>query len=300
MSETPVSTASTRPSTAPAPAAGGAVHAAIARASQATGVDFQYLLAQARLESSLDPTARAGTSSAAGLYQFTNSTWLETLDRHGAQHGLSWVSDAIEGGRITDGALRNRIMGLRFDANASALMAAELAADNKAELTGALGREPDAAELYLAHFLGISGASQFLSALDRNPDQSAAALLPKAAAANRGIFYNNGSPRSLGSVMALMRAKVAGAMDGASAMPWTGPVQWSGDALPPSGAALPGMAANPALGPVAREFHASLPASHPVRTASMADTLNGMFGATGQAAPANVRNAYAKLARFGL
>lgn len=299
MSETPVSATSTRPSTAPAQAAGGAVHAAIAQAAQATGVDFQYLLAQARLESSLDPSARAATSSAAGLYQFTNGTWLDTLDRHGAQHGLSWVSDAIDGGKVADAGLRSRIMGLRYDANASALMAAELAADNKAELTGALGREPDAAELYLAHFLGISGATEFLTALDANPDQSAAALLPKAAAANKGIFFANGQARSVGSVMALMRSKVAGAMDGTTAMAWSGPVQWGGDALPPSGTELP-QAPDPSWGPLAREFHASLPASQPVRTASMADTLSGMFNSTGQAAPANVRNAYAKLARFGL
>ena len=51
-----------------------AVRGAIARAAQATGVDFSYLLAQARLESSLDPQANATASSAAGLYQFTEGT----------------------------------------------------------------------------------------------------------------------------------------------------------------------------------------------------------------------------------
>jgi soluble lytic murein transglycosylase-like protein len=65
------------------------VRAAIARASAATGVDFDYLLAQAKIESGLQPTARAATSSAGGLYQFTTGTWLETLDRHGAKYGLA-------------------------------------------------------------------------------------------------------------------------------------------------------------------------------------------------------------------
>jgi hypothetical protein len=125
------------------------VRAAIARAAQATGVDFDYLLAQAKIESSLNPSARAPTSSAAGLYQFTSGTWLATLDRHGANHGLGWADAAIQRGRIADPAARAQVMALRFDPDASALMAAELARDNGNELAGVLGREPDHAELYL-------------------------------------------------------------------------------------------------------------------------------------------------------
>ena len=110
---------------------------------------------------------------------------------------------------MRDPALRAQIMALRFDPQASSLMAAELAEDNRAELTGVLGREPDAAELYLAHFAGIGGAKQLLSA---DPGQSAAALLPRAAAANRGIFYAKGAPRTVGGVMELLRGKVNAAM----------------------------------------------------------------------------------------
>ena len=232
--------------------------AAIARAAERTGVDFDYLLAQARIESSLNPHARAGTSSAAGLYQFTKSTWLQTLDKHGAAHGLDWTGAAIDGGRVRDPAMRAQIMALRYDAGASALMAAELAGDNKDALTPILGREPDAAELYLAHFLGSGGAGQFLAALRSDPGQSAASLMPKAAAANRGIFFErSGAPRSVAEVMDLMRGKVAGAMgkapdqfpaspsnqanpaDGISG--W-GPSAWaaaSANALPPAATGSP-------------------------------------------------------------
>lgn len=156
MSE-PQTVAGFRPAVGTRPAAVASarpdVRGAIARAARATGVDFDYLLAQAKLESSLDPAARAPTSSAAGLYQFTNGTWLQTLERHGANHGLDWAGAMIDGGRVADPAMRARIMAMRFDADASSLMAAELANDNKADLTALLGREPDAAELYLAHFL---------------------------------------------------------------------------------------------------------------------------------------------------
>lgn len=285
-------------------AAGGSqTRAAIARASEATGIDFQYLLAQAKLESSLDPSARAATSSAAGLYQFTQGTWLETLGRHGANHGMAWVNDAIHGGGISDPGTRAQVMGLRYNADVSSMMAAELASDNKAELTAQLGREPDATELYLAHFLGISGAGKFLSALSSNPSQSAVALLPKAAAANRDIFYSGGGPRSVGSLMDLMRGKVAGAMEGgdsaflasAASVQSTAPDAWTVNAASQSW--------QPRRGPIAAEFHSGLSSASQapqVPTRSMAETLQGTFGTTPDAVPAQVREAYAKLARFNL
>ncbi|WP_226632982.1 lytic transglycosylase domain-containing protein [Novosphingobium profundi] len=281
---------------------------AIARAADATGVDFQYLMAQARLESGLDPSARAGTSSAAGLFQFTNGTWLGTLDRHGARHGLSWVSEAIEGGRIRDPGLRSQVLGLRYDADASARMAAELARDNGAELTAVLGRAPDATELYLAHFLGAAGAGEFLGALARNPGQSAAALLPKAAAANRAIFYEGtGVARSVGGVMNLLRTRMASAMGesgGELRMAYDPAVfAASGKDMPSASAFLAARSAPANLGPLAREFHSgaspAVAAPH-VPARSMAETLKGAFGASEAALPGNVKNAYGKLARFGL
>jgi hypothetical protein len=268
------------------------VRAAIARASQRTGVDFDYLLAQAKIESSLNPQAQAGTSSAAGLYQFTNSTWLRTLDRHGEQHGLDWAAGAIDGGKA-DPTMRAQIMAMRFDPNASALMAAELANDNKQVLMGVLGREPDGAELYMAHFLGADGASKFLAALQSDPGQSAAAILPKAAAANRGIFYDGNGPRSVSGVMELMRGKVANAMTGAGPMPAVSPY-------------APGQIASaaPTGGPLQREFSAMAASANSTGRPSMADTLRSTFGTGGSAgqggAPDFVRTAYAKLQAFNL
>jgi len=274
---------------------GAQARAAIARASQATGVDFQYLLAQAKLESSLDPTAKAPTSSAAGLYQFTNGTWLDTLGRHGAAHGLSWAGDAITSGKIADPAMRAQVMALRYDPDTSAMMAAELASDNRADLTAVLGRTPDSAELYLGHFLGAAGASTFLTALSADPSQSAAAILPKAAAANRAIFYSGSGPRSVGGVMDLIRSRVSGAMEGGEAAQWASAYP-AGNLVAPVAAPQ----GDTSLGPVGREFAAAR-AQMPKTTAtlSMAETLQGTFGSSA-AAPANVRAAYDKLARFGL
>jgi hypothetical protein len=269
------------------------VRSAIARAAERTGVDFNYLLAQAKLESRLDPTARAQTSSAAGLYQFTNGTWLQMLDRHGATHGLGWAGAAIEGGRLRDPAMRAQVMGLRYDADASALMAAELANDNRAALSAQLGREPDATELYLAHFLGMGGAGQFLSALATDPGQSAAAILPQAAAANRSIFYeSSGAPRSVAGVMDLMRGKVAGAMEG-SFLPSS-----SGEGIEGWGVSSGQyLAARPHPNPFPEEEGLNAPQRRP----SMSETLRDTFGlARHDETPGIAHAAYTRLRSFGL
>src|SRR3954468_2883035 len=67
----------------------GIVEAAIQRASQATGVDFRFLMKTAGRESGLDPRARSGASSAAGLFQFVEQTWLSTLKNHGSKYGYA-------------------------------------------------------------------------------------------------------------------------------------------------------------------------------------------------------------------
>ncbi len=267
------------------------VRTAIARASEATGIDFAYLLGQAKLESSLNPKARAGTSSAAGLYQFTQGTWLATMDRHAASHGYGWVGAAIEDGRVRDPAMRRQILDLRFDPTLAALMAGELAGDNRDALIGVLGREPDAAEMYLAHFLGAEGASRFLTALAADPGQSAAALFPKAANANRGIFYTpSGAPRSLSGVMDLMRVKMARAMGD------VGPAQSIASAGWEESSAAQGAWAEVPYRP-ASSLGGEWEAPH---RPSMADTLVSTFGGNTQSAPAHIRAAYGKLKVFGL
>ena len=194
------------------------VRAAIAQAASSTGVDFTYLLAQAKSESGLDPTAQASSSSAAGLYQFIDQSWLGVLKKHGAEHGLGWAADSIayQGGRwrVTDPSAKQAIFALRKDPTASALMAGAFAADNANGLAQSLGRAPSGTDLYFAHFLGLQGATKFLQAADIQPDASAAALFPREASANSGIFYaKSGAPRSLSEVYALMARKLDRAGD---------------------------------------------------------------------------------------
>lgn len=175
-------------------------------ASNATGVDFSYLLAQASMESSLKPKAEATTSSATGLFQFIDQTWLQTFREHGAKYGQAALATQIEvndRGRamVRDPALRQQILDLRKDPTLSSALGAELARDNGDVIQMKLGREAGPTELYLAHFLGAGGATSFLTALGANRSETAANLFPEAAAANRSIFYDaSGQARSLGEV----------------------------------------------------------------------------------------------------
>ena len=200
------------------PIGAAGVQSAIAAASRKTGIDFDYLLGQAKVESGLNAQARASTSSATGLYQFIEQSWLGVVKKHGAEHGLGWAADSISGrgGRfaVSNGA-RQAILDLRTNPEVASLMAAEHAADNKATLEGALGRNATGTDLYMAHFLGLGGAKSFLSAMAANPDRQAANLFPAAARANRNVFFGaNGQPRSLSDVYERFAAKLG---DGAGA-----------------------------------------------------------------------------------
>lgn len=107
------------------------------------GINRDDFKRMAWIESRFDPNARAGTSSAGGLFQF--------LDNSAKAYGLS----------------------NKFDGPANAEAAARMWNDNKAALSRALGREPTGGELYLAHQQGPGGAIKLLT----NPTASATAIV---------------------------------------------------------------------------------------------------------------------------
>jgi hypothetical protein len=164
----------------------------VLRAAHVTGVDPVYLMTLADVESSLSPEAKAPTSSAEGLFQFIDRTWLETVHAHAAEYGFGAVAEAItfvDGDPvIADDKARAWVMGLRRDPYFSALMACELINDIQRALQADGERELAEAELYIAHFLGAGSAVRFLRALDEEPNKAASKLFPKAAKANLGLF----------------------------------------------------------------------------------------------------------------
>ena len=291
-----------------APQPGSPVQTAIARAAEATTVDFGFLLAQAEVESALDPQARAATSSATGLYQFIESTWLDTVKKHGHRFGLGALSDQIGltasgSAYVADPVQREAILALRADPGVASLMAAGLAEDNRAHLAPILGRQPDHAELYLAHFLGAGGAGRFLSEMQADPGQNAAALFARPAAANRAIFYApDGSPRSLAGVMDVLAGKLERALDRAGSGE---PLRFARADYTPARAraATPYLIADEAVfgpGPSPALTHAAMPAVSLPPRVPMSQVLGAAFGSDGAAAPAQVRRAYVRLKAFGL
>ncbi len=182
------------------------IEKALKRAARATGADFDYLLKTARRESSLKPGAKAKTSSAAGLFQFIEQTWLATLKEAGPKHGLAKVSNLItrnSSGRldIADPAMRRAVLALRFDPKLSSIMAGEFTAKNAAILKANIGRPPSDGELYIGHFLGASSAAKLIKLTQSSPQDIAANHFSRAAAANKPIFYTrSGRARSISEV----------------------------------------------------------------------------------------------------
>lgn len=188
-------------------------------AGDKNGVDFDYLLQTAMRESSLDPEAKASSSSATGLFQFLDSTWLQVMKQEGPRLGYQKYADAISETSdgdftIKDKSLRAEVLKLREDPQIAADMAAAFTRSNGAYLKGKFGTMPSPGELYIAHFLGPKGAEKLFNAGLKDPDQIAAKLFPKQAAANRAIFYADGHARTIRDVYRALVAKHVGAGPG--------------------------------------------------------------------------------------
>jgi hypothetical protein len=171
------------------------VLAALKQASASTGADFGYLLDTATRESGLKCTAKAGTSSASGLFQFVEQTWLGLVKQHGSQFGLGSYAGEISqssDGRyhVENAADRQAILALRNDPQTAALMEGEYANQCRSTLRGDLGRNVCNGELYAAHFLGTDSAAKLIRMAQNQPNASAAAAFPAAADANQNVFYH--------------------------------------------------------------------------------------------------------------
>lgn len=247
---------------------------AIKQAASTTGASFEYMLATAKMESNFNPKASASTSSARGLFQFIDQTWLGTVKEAGAQLGYGKYADTISkspsgGYYVNDPAARNAIMKLRDDPDAASSMAGVLTQSNSFKLTGKIGRRPTDAELYMAHFMGVGGAGKLISNAEDNPNASAARLFPNAAAANQPIFYDRaGRARSVSEVYSVLNSRYASAANSQAtrtAMASVGDI--------PQRVTLAN--ATPAAAPIDNAAYlSSFPDSRPVTPATMAFASN--------------------------
>ncbi len=177
----------------------------VIRAAQRADYDPTLLMAIADKESSMRATARASTSSAAGLFQFIDKTWLQCVRQFGAQHGLAREAAMIEGPddkpTIADDAQRARVLALRERPYLAAVMAAEMLKRDGGKVAENVGRPLSAGETYLIHFLGTRDAKLFMSRLTETPQgPGARPPCPKPAKANKPIFYEGGKAKAVADV----------------------------------------------------------------------------------------------------
>lgn len=165
------------------------VGSAIKEASNKVGVDESIMLAMAKQESGFNPSAKAGTSSAKGLYQFIDSTWNSMVSRFSKS-----FPELLRG---PYDALASAVAGaLYIKENATFLK------KNNIPVTGT--------NIYASHFLGAGGARTLLTA---PPNQIAAEVpgLKAPAAANKNIFFVKGktdNPRTVEQVIEVLYNKV--------------------------------------------------------------------------------------------
>jgi hypothetical protein len=179
----------------------------VVEAAKTTGSDPALLMAIADKESSFAPTAKASTSSASGLFQFIDSTWLKAVRMFGWRHGQQEAAEAIE---VKGGDLRvapqkrAAILAMRNDPYLSAALAAEMLKYDGDKIAERIGRPLTAGETYLIHFLGPDDAARFMQKVEEAPQTPAAKLLPKPARANKPIFFarkgKKMQPKSVGEV----------------------------------------------------------------------------------------------------
>lgn len=134
-----------------------------------SNIDPKYYEKLAQIESSNNPNAKAKTSSAAGLYQFTKGTWNDIVKKL----KLDYTEED------------------RYDPEKSKVVIEQFTKDNKNYLEGRLGRSVTEGELYLAHFLGRGGAMGVLSSMDQNFNEPIENTISQDAIdRNQSIFLN--------------------------------------------------------------------------------------------------------------
>lgn len=129
-------------------------------------------------------------STAKGLYQFTDKTWRDMVQKYGQANGLT---------------VRNRM-----DPVANSIAANLYMNENRPKLKNTLGRDPNGTELYLAHFLGAGGASKLLQNM-QNTRVAAARLMPEAAGSNNHMFFENGRALTPAELFAKVNMRLTGA-----------------------------------------------------------------------------------------
>jgi hypothetical protein len=142
----------------------------------------------AKIESSMNPNAKAKGSTASGLFGLTDPTWEEQLDKNGDKYN------------IPPGADKNNPFY-------NALMAGEYSKSNIKRISGwqqAGLDEPSA--MYLGHHYGVSGANKMIDKANENPNA------PVRDAVSEGAYKANSAElgnKTVGDYINMIGQKIA-------------------------------------------------------------------------------------------
>jgi hypothetical protein len=164
-----------------------AIRAKITEFSAQAGVSPGLVAKIMRIESNFNPNTKASSSSARGLGQFIDETWIEMVLRYGKKYG---ITGSGTNGEITAADAKSQ----RANIDLQIAMTAEftkhgLALHEKFKSANAYSED---ASVYAHHNLGLSEASKLLQALRDNPTQRVEKVLQKSSIRNNPSLYKNG------------------------------------------------------------------------------------------------------------
>ncbi len=159
---------------------------------EVTALALQVAPAMIYLESRGNPKAmfdkthyygsKESKGSAGGLFQFIDTTWEETLDKHAPEY-MHLSGQEKNDLKLNDVKLHAR-MGLRFT-------------EDNIRALKKMGVPLEPAAVYTAHFLGLGGATRFYRNLEENPNGNITEWLSEAGVNNNpGLTMTNGKPHS--------------------------------------------------------------------------------------------------------
>lgn len=140
------------------------------------------------VESNNNPTAKATTSTATGLHQFTEGTWMSMVNKLGLDYTLSDRKDPQKSRQVTR----------------------EFTKINAQKAEEDLGRKPSMTDLYMYHFAGSTGGPRLLKAPPEDPATKHASK--DAVEANKAVFFHKEGkrytrPKTVEEVISTFRKK---------------------------------------------------------------------------------------------
>lgn len=196
---------------------------AIYKASLKTGVDFELMVLNAKMESDLGLQNVAATSTARGIFQYIEPTWLTLIRRYGGRVGYQHYADAIERAHYpgvptiknNNPYLKAEILALRHDPEMAAMMKA-YQVQEETDVIRAMkrGAHVTATDHYIVHMLGLPLAKEFYAMKNSGSLIAVAGLnnpaMREAARLNKVFFYSGKRALTAREVYTRFEKRVSG------------------------------------------------------------------------------------------